>query len=198
MELELNARGEKRDALDEPLHIGIGNLETVHAEPRRNLGKLLREFCAHLAQMLQLDVVVLQQARIHHATRAAVRSAIWTTPGLEIDFGAHEQLQRHRLRPELAANLDADDVMVVERARLDQGPHLQRIREDARLEVEDGLSYGAFERRHVHRRCRAPGECGQSVVDHRTADVGEPPQVDRALEASRIEEPGEIAEHGLA
>jgi hypothetical protein len=80
VELELHARGEKRHALDQPLDVGIADLEVAHAEPRRNLRKLIGEFGAHLAQMPQLDVVILEQSRIHHTTRVGRRSAIWTFP----------------------------------------------------------------------------------------------------------------------
>ena len=89
--------------------------------------------------MLQLEVVVLQQPRIHQATRDGARSAIWTLPGFEIDLGADEQLERHRLRPELAVDLDADDVVMIELAELDERLDLERLGQDARLEIEDRL-----------------------------------------------------------
>src|SRR5258705_386255 len=78
IELQLDARGEEAEALEQPLDVGVGDLEAVHAEPRGNLRKLLRELRAHLAEMLQLEVVVLQQPRIHQATRVGARSAIST------------------------------------------------------------------------------------------------------------------------
>ena len=50
-----------------------------------------------------------------------------------------QQLERHRLRPELAVDLDADDVVMVELAELDERLDFESLRQDARLEVEDRL-----------------------------------------------------------
>ena len=83
-------------------------------------GKLLGELGAHLAQVLQLEVVVLQQAGIHHATRDGVEVGDLHLAGLEVDLGADQELERHRLRPELAADLDADHVVMIELAGLDR------------------------------------------------------------------------------
>ena len=80
VELQLHARGQKPDAFEQPLDVGIGHLQPVHAEPGGDLRELLGELRAHLAQVLQLEVVVLQEARIHHATRDGARSAICTLP----------------------------------------------------------------------------------------------------------------------
>src|SRR5678815_5778863 len=46
--------------------------------------------------------------------------------GSEIDLGPHEQPERHGLSPELTANLDADDVVVIEQAGDDQRLYLER------------------------------------------------------------------------
>ena len=158
VELELHARGEKGDALEEPLDVGIGDLEAVHAEPGRDLGKLLRELRAHFAEVLQLDVVVLEQPRIHHALRDRKQVRDLHLPRLEIDFGPHQQLQGNRLRPELAANLDADHVVVVDRSRLEERRDLQRFADNPRLVVENRLADGALQRGDVHRRGRPPGQ----------------------------------------
>ena len=81
VELELHARGEKPDAFEQPLDVGIRHLEAVHAEPRRNLRELLCEFSAGLSQVLQLEVGVLKQPRIHQATRdEEPRSVMRTRP----------------------------------------------------------------------------------------------------------------------
>ena len=101
---------------------GIGDLEPVHPSRAAIFGKLLGELGAHLAQVLQLEVVVLKEARIHHATRDGARSAISHLPGFEVDLGADQELERHRLRPELAVNLDADHVVMIEVAGLEQRP----------------------------------------------------------------------------
>ena len=80
VELELHARGQKADALEQPLDVRIGDLEAAHAEPRGDLGKLLRELGAHLAQMLQLEVVVLRAAADPFTRPRRMRSAISTLP----------------------------------------------------------------------------------------------------------------------
>jgi hypothetical protein len=80
VELELDARRQKRNPFDQPLDVGVGDLEAVHAETRRDLRTLLGELGAHLTQVLQLDVVVLEEARIHYAPRVGSRSAICTFP----------------------------------------------------------------------------------------------------------------------
>ncbi len=80
VELELHARRQKSDAFEQPLDVGIVHLQPVHPEPGRNLRKLLGELGARLAQVLQLEVVVLKEARVHHATRDGARSAICTFP----------------------------------------------------------------------------------------------------------------------
>ena len=81
VELQLHARGEKRHAFEQPLHIGIGDFQPVHPEPGGNLRKLLGEFGAGFPQVLQLEVVVLKKARIHQETRAGeTRSVIRTFP----------------------------------------------------------------------------------------------------------------------
>src|SRR5436853_2417435 len=45
--------------------------------------------------------------------------------GFEVDFGANEQLERHGLRPQLPANLDADYVVMVEGTGIDERSDLQ-------------------------------------------------------------------------
>jgi len=80
VDLQLHARREKADAFEQPLDVGIVHREAVHAEPGRDLRKLLGEFGAGLAQVVQLEVVVLQQAGIHHPTCAELRSVTWTLP----------------------------------------------------------------------------------------------------------------------
>ena len=80
VDLQLHARGQKPDAFEQPLDVGIVHGQTVHAEPGRDLGELFGELGARLPQMLQLQVVILEETRIHHATRDVLRSVSWTFP----------------------------------------------------------------------------------------------------------------------
>src|SRR5690606_12433642 len=67
VELELDARRQERETFEQPLDVGIGDLEAFHAEPAGDLRKLARELRAHLADVLQLAVVVAQETRVHYA-----------------------------------------------------------------------------------------------------------------------------------
>src|SRR6185503_3012326 len=81
VDLELHARREKRDAFEQSFDVGIGHLQAVHPEPGRDLRELLDELGASLPQVLQLEVVILEEAGVHHATRGgAMRSVIRTFP----------------------------------------------------------------------------------------------------------------------
>src|SRR4029450_376742 len=81
VDLELHARRQEGDAFEQSFDVGIRHFEPVHPQPRRNFRKLLRELRTRLAQVLQLQVVVLEEARIHHATRGGeLRSVMRTVP----------------------------------------------------------------------------------------------------------------------
>ena len=80
VELQLDASREKRKAFQQALDVGVRDLDAAHAEPSRHLRKLLRELRTHLADMLQLEVVVPEEPRIHQTARACIRSAISTLP----------------------------------------------------------------------------------------------------------------------
>ena len=60
LELELDASGEKREALEQALDVWVGDLHAFHAEPRSDLGELARELGADLAQMRELVAVEAQ------------------------------------------------------------------------------------------------------------------------------------------
>ena len=184
VELELHARRQKPDAFEQPLDVGIGDLQPVHAEPGGDLRKLLGELGAHLAQMLQLEVVVLEQARIHHATRDGARSAIWTFPVSRSISVRTRNSSGTGCAQSCAVNLDADHVVVIELAGLEQRPDLQRGRQDARLEVEDRLADGAREVGHVERGRRLPGQRRQPEIHHRPAHVGRLRQIGRPPRAA--------------
>ncbi len=63
--LQLHARGEEGEALQQPLHVGVLHLEPAETEPGRDLGELGGELGAHVAHEAQLALVEPQQARIH-------------------------------------------------------------------------------------------------------------------------------------
>src|SRR6184192_3262561 len=62
---ELHACGEETDSLQQPLDVGIRDVDSGHVETRRDLGKLRGEFARHLPEILELPVVVVEQSRIH-------------------------------------------------------------------------------------------------------------------------------------
>ena len=61
LQLELDARGEQREALEQPFDIGIGDIEASQIQTRGNLRELAREFPAGLAHKRQLGFVVVEQ-----------------------------------------------------------------------------------------------------------------------------------------
>src|SRR5262245_9454345 len=104
----------------------------------------------------------------------------------EVDFRPHQQLERYRLRPQLAANLDTDHVVMIERIGLYERPDLERARTDARLEVDDGLTNGPLEIVDVERRGRTAGQRRQSEIDDRTPCVRCSCETHPGLEARRV------------
>ena len=63
------------EPLEQPLDVRVGALEGLEAQAGRDLRILLRELGAHLPQVLELAVVVLEQARIHRRrSLPAIRS----------------------------------------------------------------------------------------------------------------------------
>lgn len=66
--LQLHARGEKAEAFEQPLDVRIGRPRFVHPQARGHFRKLLRELAAQLAQIRELAVVVVEQARIHRVS----------------------------------------------------------------------------------------------------------------------------------
>jgi len=65
VDLEVDARRHEREALEQPLDVRIGALERLQPQPARDLRELARELGAHLADVVELAVVVLEQPRIH-------------------------------------------------------------------------------------------------------------------------------------
>ncbi len=150
VDLQLDARGEKGGPLDQPLDVRVRHLESAHAEPRGNLRKLLRKLRAHLAEMSELALVVVQQTGIHYTARVGARSATSTCPVSRSISVRTQKLERQRLRPELPGNLHADDVVMVHRVGLERA-NLQRLGKDARFEIENGLPDRALQIGHLQR-----------------------------------------------
>src|SRR5690606_40001775 len=119
LELQLHARSEERESLEEPLDIRVRDLRrAVDAEAAGDLRILLGELRAHLAKVVQLALVVAQKARIHSAHRSVQTYSAAASvhrsdlpfrqdriAGLEIHLGLQIQRLRGRLRPDLS--LDA-------------------------------------------------------------------------------------------
>ena len=72
VDLELHARGEEREALEQTLHVWIGALDAFHAKTGGDLGIFLGELRADFAQVLQFAVVAVEQSSVH-ARAPAVR-----------------------------------------------------------------------------------------------------------------------------
>src|SRR5690606_20670625 len=77
VDLELNARRQKGEALEQPLDVRIRDLGALDAEPAGDLRELLRELRAHLPHVLELAVVIAQQTRIHQVSAPRIRSWPW-------------------------------------------------------------------------------------------------------------------------
>ena len=107
VELQLHARGEKRRPFDQPLDVGIvDDVDAVHAEARGDLRRLRRELGAHLAQVLELEVVELKEAGVHQRHPRLGEFGDLDLSSFEVDLGPHEQIDRDRLRPQLTGDLD--------------------------------------------------------------------------------------------
>lgn len=143
IELEVDARRQEGRGLDQALDVGVGDLLAFDAEPVGDLRKGARELGRALAEVAQFLLVQAQQSGIHRGAtsrwpaararpaaggnrRAAKRdagpAASWLLGRVldldasffQVDPAAHEELQRHRLRPQHAADLQADAVVRVQ------------------------------------------------------------------------------------
>ncbi len=105
IELQLDARRQEGEALQQAFDIGIGAFEAFQAKPTGDLRVLARELAAHLADVLQLPVVVAQQSRIHGQSAEALRYL--EAAGFQVHLGLQVEVQGNRLRPHL--RLDVED-----------------------------------------------------------------------------------------
>lgn len=60
----------------------------------------------------------------------------------QVDTAAQQELQRHRLRPQHATYFKPDTVVRVHRVTLQNHLDFERMRQDARLEIQDRLAQG--------------------------------------------------------
>ena len=65
VQLQLNARGEERERLQQSLDVGIGAFKRLDAEAARDLRKLPGKLLAGFSNILQFAVVVGEQPRVH-------------------------------------------------------------------------------------------------------------------------------------
>jgi tripartite-type tricarboxylate transporter receptor subunit TctC len=80
VQLQVDARREKREPLEQALDVRVGALEARQPETRGDLGILLRVLRPHLAHELQFPLVVAQQARVHQLDSRIPKSASVTWP----------------------------------------------------------------------------------------------------------------------
>ncbi|MCY1454961.1 hypothetical protein D9M71_720590 [compost metagenome] len=65
VQLDLGAGRQETEGLDQALDIGVGDLDTVHAQASGDFRVLSREFAGELAHVDEFPVVVIEQLRIH-------------------------------------------------------------------------------------------------------------------------------------
>jgi hypothetical protein len=65
LDLQLHARREESEPLEQPLHVGIGAFQAFEAEAGSDLRELLGKLGPHAAQQRKLLFVEAEEARIH-------------------------------------------------------------------------------------------------------------------------------------
>src|SRR6185369_1259413 len=103
LDLELDARGEEREALEKTLDVRVADLDALDAQSRRDLRELARELGADLAQVGELVAVEAKQPRVHRVRSRAASARLrrrdsaavadLDLPGLEIDLRAQQDLE---------------------------------------------------------------------------------------------------------
>ena len=171
LHLELDAGGQEREAFQQPLDIRVGDLGVGEVEPAGDLRELVRELRAHVAHEGEFVLVVLHQPRVHQRRPTRSQLGDHGHPRLDLDRGLQEQLLRHRLRPQLALDLEH------ERGHRGVVPRAARVAPaaspaDARLEGADRVGELAFQRRRCAPTLRAgrqSPECRSSASISRRA-----------------------------
>ena len=74
--LELDARREEAEALEQPLDIRVADLDAAHAQAARDLRIALRELGTELVHVGEFAVVVVEQPRVHQRPPVG-RSIMW-------------------------------------------------------------------------------------------------------------------------
>src|SRR5438094_588943 len=87
IELELHPSGQKCGAFEQPLHIGVRNFDSAHAEPPRDLGKLLGKLGPHFSKMRELLVVMADESWIHGLLLSR-KIANFDLSAFQVDLGA--------------------------------------------------------------------------------------------------------------
>ena len=118
--------------------------------------------------------------------------------GFQIEVGAKQHLDRNGMRPERAADLDAHHVVPVELVVRENRVNFERLRQDARLEEQDGVADTVFELEHVDRRGGLARQRRQSVIDDRSFDVVQADELVRLGETDRVEQPRHVPQHRFA
>src|ERR1019366_3843888 len=178
------------------LDVRVGDLHAFHAKTAGDLRKLARELAAHLAQVAQFLVVVAQEARVHEfSARLTARKALAPPRGaanevsarasllathvangsharFDIDVGGEQKLERHRLVPHVASDDEAQAVVLKIEARLAIDLDGERLRVDARLELDNRQADGGFERAEMHRRYGDARERGNPEINYGVAGLG--------------------------
>ena len=91
-DLELHPRRHEREALEQSLHVRVGNVDTFHPQTAGDFREFPRELRTHVADMVQLLVVVAEKSRIHVRPLTG-RLGDGRRTGLEVEVGA--QVETH-------------------------------------------------------------------------------------------------------
>ena len=86
----------------------------LDAEPVRDLRERARELGRAFAEVAKLLLVQVQQPGVHAEALPVGHVLDLDASFFQVDPAAHEELQRHGLRPQHAADLQADAVVRVE------------------------------------------------------------------------------------
>ena len=148
-QLELDARGQQREAFQQPFHIRVGNVEAGQIEPRGDLGKFARRTPGRPRAR--------RSARIRKAASGAGPSAAHLSlgyhrePCLQLDRAFQEQLLAAPAAPTIRPGSRT-------RSMASACPH--RIRAAAPAACRDGC---AARTRGSPRRCRLPSHSAGST-----------------------------------
>ncbi len=184
IEFQLNTSRQKREGLDEPLHIRIRYIECVHTQACRDTRVGTGKLRAGLAQEPQFRVVVFEQSRIHGSTGLVVGDH--DVRGLDIDLSTQQQLLRCWLPPQLRFHAKFQRVQIHPRGiEFRRDAHVCQPRFEA---LDRGLQpFRGFHRIEV--AAAKAGDARQAVVQHRADDLRPCGQVFPRVKTGGTEEP---------